>query len=147
METVNTRYKPKLRKKYQVITAVHYENQGGSLYHAHLVVNTVDIYNGKLYHSGIYELGQLAIFMPFVITVLILIFPLTVPLGEAEDCIRSTVGINSTPSSSSAVISKSLPSGALSSCSFSRFTFGDLSAPHLEQYSAFYMENLSKLFI
>ena len=52
-----------LRKKYQVITAVHYEDQGNSLYHAHLVVNTVDIFTGMLYHSGIYELGQLAIFI------------------------------------------------------------------------------------
>lgn len=52
-----------LRQKYQVITAVHFEDQGRSLYHAHLMVNTVDIYTGRLYHSGITELKQLAIFI------------------------------------------------------------------------------------
>lgn len=52
-----------LRGKYMVITAVHLEDQGGSLYHAHLVVNTVDIYTGRLYHSGISELQQLAMFI------------------------------------------------------------------------------------
>lgn len=45
---------------YQMITAVHKENQGNSLYHAHFVMNTVNINNGKLYHSGRAELKQFA---------------------------------------------------------------------------------------
>jgi len=45
---------------YQLITAVHQEDQGSSLYHAHLVMNTVNIHNGRLYHSGISELQDLA---------------------------------------------------------------------------------------
>ena len=45
---------------YQPITAVHKENQGNSLYHAHFVMNTVNINNGKLYHSGKSELRQFA---------------------------------------------------------------------------------------
>ncbi|SEH87641.1 Relaxase/Mobilisation nuclease domain-containing protein [Ruminococcus flavefaciens] len=52
-----------LRARYQVITAVHMEDQGGSLFHAHLIVNSVDIYTGRLYHSGPYELQQLAMFI------------------------------------------------------------------------------------
>lgn len=50
-----------LKKDYQMITAVHKENQGNSLYHAHIVMNTVNINDGKLYHSGRSELKQLAI--------------------------------------------------------------------------------------
>ena len=45
---------------YQVIYAVHKENQGGSKYHGHIMVNTVNYKNGKLYHSGWKELGELA---------------------------------------------------------------------------------------
>ena len=45
---------------YQVITAVHEENQGNSMYHGHIVVNTVNMNNGKLYHSGKKELTELA---------------------------------------------------------------------------------------
>ena len=45
---------------YQVITGVHQEDQGGSLYHAHIVLNSVDVNTGKLYHSGRKELSELA---------------------------------------------------------------------------------------
>ena len=45
---------------YQMITAVHLEDQGNSLYHAHIVMNTVNLNNGKLYHSGKSELNELA---------------------------------------------------------------------------------------
>lgn len=45
---------------YQMITAVHRENQGGSQYHAHIIMNSVNLNDGKLYHSGITELKQLA---------------------------------------------------------------------------------------
>ena len=47
--------------KYQVIYAVHKEDQGGSQYHGHIMVNSVNYKNGKLYHSGRKELGDLAI--------------------------------------------------------------------------------------
>ena len=43
-----------------MITAVHQEDQGHSLYHAHIIINTTDVNNGKLYHSGIQELQALA---------------------------------------------------------------------------------------
>lgn len=46
---------------YQVLTATHKEDQGGSLYHAHFIVNTVDIHTGRLYHSGQRELTDLAV--------------------------------------------------------------------------------------
>jgi len=49
-----------LKNDYQMITSVHQENQGNSLYHAHIVMNSVNYNNGKLYHSGIGELKQLA---------------------------------------------------------------------------------------
>jgi len=48
------------KDNYQLITSVHKENQGNSLYHAHIIMNTVDYNNGKLYHSGISELHALA---------------------------------------------------------------------------------------
>ena len=48
------------KNDYQMITSVHRENQGNSLYHAHIVMNSVNINNGKLYHRGRAELGQLA---------------------------------------------------------------------------------------
>lgn len=50
----------KFKDQYQMITAVHQEDQGRSHYHAHIVMNTVDFNNGKLYHSGIRELKELA---------------------------------------------------------------------------------------
>lgn len=46
--------------QYQMLTAVHKEDQGGSKYHGHIILNTVNLNDGKLYHSGRYELGQLA---------------------------------------------------------------------------------------
>lgn len=46
--------------QYQMITAVHKEDQGNSLYHAHIVMNSVDMNTGKLYHSGRRELTALA---------------------------------------------------------------------------------------
>ena len=48
------------KDQYQMITAVHKENQGNSLYHAHIVMNSVDMNTGKLYHSGRRELTALA---------------------------------------------------------------------------------------
>lgn len=48
------------KEQYQMITAVHQEDQIGSLYHAHIVMNTVDVNTGKLYHSGKQELRKLA---------------------------------------------------------------------------------------
>ena len=48
------------KNHYQMITAVHQEDQKNSLYHAHIVMNTVNYNNGKLYHSGIAELQKLA---------------------------------------------------------------------------------------
>lgn len=48
------------KDNYQMITAVHQENQGHSLYHAHIVMNSVNHNNGKLYHSGIRELNEFA---------------------------------------------------------------------------------------
>ena len=47
-------------KDHQTIAALHKENQGNSLYHAHYMVNSVNAKNGKLYHSGKSELKQLA---------------------------------------------------------------------------------------
>lgn len=49
------------KDQYQMITAVHKEDQGNALYHAHIVMNTVDVNTGKLYHSGRKELAKLAI--------------------------------------------------------------------------------------
>lgn len=49
--------------KYQLLTAVHKEYQGSSYYHAHFVVNTVELSTGKLYHSGIKELNEFAKFI------------------------------------------------------------------------------------
>lgn len=43
-----------------MITAVHQKDQGNSLYHAHIIINSVDYNTGKLYHSGHTELKQLA---------------------------------------------------------------------------------------
>lgn len=48
------------KNQYQMITAVHKEDQGNSLYHAHIVMNSVDMNTGKLYHSGRRELTALA---------------------------------------------------------------------------------------
>lgn len=48
------------KDQYQTITAVHQEDQGNSLYHAHIIINTTDVNNGKLYHSGRKELQALA---------------------------------------------------------------------------------------
>ncbi|MCM1008401.1 MAG: relaxase/mobilization nuclease domain-containing protein [Ruminococcus flavefaciens] len=48
------------RNDYQLETAVHMENQGGSQYHSHFIVNSVNYNNGKLFHSGITELKQIA---------------------------------------------------------------------------------------
>lgn len=48
------------RHDYQLETAVHMENQGGSQYHAHIVMNSINYNNGRLYHSGISELQQFA---------------------------------------------------------------------------------------
>lgn len=45
---------------YQMLAAVHKENQGVSQYHGHIIMNTVNFNDGKLYHSGISELKQLA---------------------------------------------------------------------------------------
>ena len=50
----------KFSDDYQMITAVHQEDQGGSQYHAHIIMNSVNLNNGKLYHSGISELHELA---------------------------------------------------------------------------------------
>lgn len=46
--------------EYQLLTGIHEENQGGSFYHAHIIMNSVNLNDGKLYHSGITELKQLA---------------------------------------------------------------------------------------
>lgn len=48
------------KNDYQAISAVHKEDQINSLYHAHFVVNTVNVNDGKLYQSGKSELKQLA---------------------------------------------------------------------------------------
>lgn len=48
------------KNDYQMITALHQEDQGNSKYHAHFIMNSVNFNNGKLYHSGISELKQLA---------------------------------------------------------------------------------------
>ena len=50
----------KFKEDYQMITAVHQEDQGGSLFHAHIVMNSVNYNTGKLYHSGRQELSELA---------------------------------------------------------------------------------------
>lgn len=39
------------------------ENQGGSQYHSHFIVNSVNYNNGKLFHSGISELKQIAMYI------------------------------------------------------------------------------------
>lgn len=52
-----------LRNNYQLEIAVHMENQGGSQFHAHFIMNSVNYNNGKLYHSGITELKQLAVYI------------------------------------------------------------------------------------
>ena len=48
---------------YQLIYAVNKEDQGGSKYHGHIIVNTVNYKNGKLYHSGYNELADLAVYI------------------------------------------------------------------------------------
>ncbi|HRU97143.1 MAG TPA: relaxase/mobilization nuclease domain-containing protein [Ruminococcus sp.] len=48
---------------YQLITVVHKENQGHSDYHAHIILNTVNLKTGKLYHSGSKELFELGMFI------------------------------------------------------------------------------------
>lgn len=45
---------------YQIITAVHQEDQMNSKFHAHFVMNSVNYNNGRLYHSGILELNEFA---------------------------------------------------------------------------------------
>lgn len=49
------------RDDFQMITAVHQEEQNGSHFHCHIIMNTVNLNNGKLYHSGITELKNLAV--------------------------------------------------------------------------------------
>lgn len=46
---------------YQLITTVHQEFQGHSDYHAHIILNTVNLKTGKLYHSGSEELLKLGL--------------------------------------------------------------------------------------
>ena len=50
-----------LKDDYQVVTAVHQEDQGNSKFHSHFITNSVNYNNGKLYHSGVGELIQLAV--------------------------------------------------------------------------------------
>lgn len=45
--------------KYQLITGIHEENQGGSRYHAHMIMNSVNYHNGKLYNSCPEEIAKL----------------------------------------------------------------------------------------
>lgn len=45
--------------KYQLITGIHEDNQGGSLYHAHMIMNSVNYHNGKLYNSCPEEIAKL----------------------------------------------------------------------------------------
>ena len=47
------------KDRYQMITAIHQEDQGNSLYHAHIIMNSVDYNTGKLYHSGLMNLNSL----------------------------------------------------------------------------------------
>ena len=48
------------KDQYQIITSVHREEQGNSLYHSHIIMNSVDYNTGKLYHSGMTELAGFA---------------------------------------------------------------------------------------
>ncbi len=48
---------------YQLLTVVHQEDQGHSDYHAHFILNTVNLKTGKLYHSGSEELFKLGMFI------------------------------------------------------------------------------------
>lgn len=51
--------KKNLADKYQLITGIHEENQGGSFYHAHMIMNSVNYHNGKLYNSSPEEIAKL----------------------------------------------------------------------------------------
>ena len=48
-----------LADKYQLITGIHEEDQGGSFYHAHMIMNSVNYHNGKLYNSSPEEIAKL----------------------------------------------------------------------------------------
>lgn len=42
--------------QYQMLTAVHKEDQSGSKFHGQIIMKTVNLNDGKLYHSGRAEL-------------------------------------------------------------------------------------------
>lgn len=48
-----------LADKYQLLTGIHEENQGDSFYHAHMIMNSVNYNNGKLYNSSPEEIAKL----------------------------------------------------------------------------------------
>lgn len=45
------------RDWYQVLWCIHPADQGSSHYHMHLLLHSVNLLNGKLYHSGPYEVN------------------------------------------------------------------------------------------
>lgn len=44
------------KDNYQVMWSVHHADGDSAHYHLHLIVNSVNLQNGKLFHSGPYEL-------------------------------------------------------------------------------------------
>ncbi len=46
------------KDNYQVMWSVHHADGDSAHYHMHLVMNSVNLQNGKLYHSGPSELNQ-----------------------------------------------------------------------------------------
>lgn len=48
-----------LSDEYQLLIGIHKEDQEGSLYHAHMIMNSVNYHNGKLYNSSPEEIAKL----------------------------------------------------------------------------------------
>lgn len=46
--------------RYQLIWALHHKERGCSKYHLHIVLNSVSYVDGKMAHTGIYEVNQFA---------------------------------------------------------------------------------------
>ena len=48
-----------LAENYQLVTAIHDKHRGSSHYHAHIIMNSVNYNDGRLYNSSIEHLNEL----------------------------------------------------------------------------------------
>ena len=45
------------REQYQLLWCVHHKDEENSHYHIHILLHSVNVMNGKLFHSGPYEIN------------------------------------------------------------------------------------------